>query len=83
MSSSPAAGIIPPSLLLNKRLVRGGVFARATTDDGSGEPGWGKGNGQPLTNAEENLIEAVGVAVLGATLNVFALVYFALLMVSA
>jgi hypothetical protein len=61
----------------------GRVFARATTDDGSGEPVWVKENGQPLTNAEENLIGAVAVAVLGATLNVFALVYFALLMVTA
>ena len=69
---------------LGARLIQpGGVFARATTDDGSGEPVWVKENGQPLTNAEGNLIAAVGVAVLGATLNVFALVYFALLMVSA
>jgi hypothetical protein len=44
---------------------------------------WVKENGQPLTNAEENLIAAVGAAVIGATLNVFALVYFALLMVTA
>jgi hypothetical protein len=44
---------------------------------------WVKGNGQPLTNAEQNLIAAVGVAVFGATLNVLALVYFALLMVTA
>jgi hypothetical protein len=61
----------------------GGVFATATTDDGTGEPVWVKPHGQPLTNAEENLIAAVGVAVIGATLNVFALVYFALLMVAA
>ena len=38
---------------------------------------------QPLTNAEESLLAAVGAAVFGATLNVFALVYFALLMVTA
>jgi|GEM_PF-531539 hypothetical protein len=61
----------------------GKVFARATTDDGSGDPVWVKENGQPLTNAEQNLIAAVGLAVFGATLNVFALVYFALLMVTA
>jgi len=44
---------------------------------------WVKENGQPLTNAEQNLIGAVAAAVFGATLNVFALVYFALLMVTA
>jgi len=61
----------------------GRIFARATTDDGSGDPVWVKENGQPLTNAEGNLIGAVAAAVFGATLNVFALVYFALLMVTA
>jgi hypothetical protein len=61
----------------------GRIFARATTDDGSGDPVWVKENGQPLTNAEQNLIGAVAAAVFGATLNVFALVYFALLMVTA
>jgi hypothetical protein len=58
------------------------LWARATTDDGSGDPVWVKEDGSPLTNAEQSLISALGTAVFGATLNIFALVYFALLMVS-
>jgi hypothetical protein len=61
----------------------GGVFATATTSDWFGHPSWVKPNGRPLTRAEENLIDAVRTSVAVAALNVFALVYFALLMVSA
>ena len=49
----------------------GRSFASATPD----HPFWVKENGQPLTSAEENLIEAIGVA-RGENYDAYALVYF-------
>jgi hypothetical protein len=59
----------------------GGVFATATTDNG-GDPIFEKPNGDPLTSDEMDLLDAIGGGVFTAVLDVYALVFFALLMVS-
>ena len=59
----------------------GGVFATAT-DDSGGDPIWVKPSGDPLSADEANLLDAIGGGVFSAVFGVYALVFFALLMVS-
>ena len=58
-----------------------GVFATAT-DDSGGDPIWVKPSGDPLSADEANLLDAIGGGVFSAVFGVYALVFFALLMVS-